>query len=210
MRTRWLIPALIAAILAPTAVQAQGHTEKGAVIGGVGGALAGAAIGKQNDETAAGALIGGAIGLFTGSAIGSAKDDEINRARAYQQQLNWRMARAVSMQDVLTMTRNGLSEDVIINHIRQNGSQRPVEVNDVIALHQQGVSQRVIVAMQQAPLATAPVVQTPRYERPVIVQERHYVAPSYYRSYGHHHHYHRYQRYPYQRSGVSWGVTFGH
>lgn len=211
MQTRLLIPALIAATLIPTAVRAQGNTERGAVLGGVGGALAGAAIGKQNDETAAGALIGGAIGLITGGAIGNAKDEEINRQRAYQEQMYWRMARAVSMQDVVTMTQNGLGEDVIINHIRQNGVQRQLEVGDVIALHQHGVSQRVIVAMQQAPLATAPVVPAPPYQRPIVVEQYHYVTPpSYHWSHGHHHHYHRYHNFPTQRSGFSWRVTFGH
>ena len=48
--------------LSPMKAFGQGHTERGAVIGGLGGALAGAAIGKHNGETAGGALIGGAVG----------------------------------------------------------------------------------------------------------------------------------------------------
>jgi hypothetical protein len=169
----------------------------------VAGALAGAAIGKHNQETAVRALIGGAVGVVTGAAIGSAKDSEIRGAQAQQQQMYWQMSRAVSTSDVVAMTRSGLSDHVIVNHIQQNGVPRRLEVSDVIALHQQGVSEPVISALQRAPLASVPALASPR-PAPVIVEEHYYSPPVYihrppYYHYGHYHH----------RPGITGRVTFG-
>jgi len=206
---------LVAACMTAAPAQGQQHTERGAVLGGVAGGLAGAAIGNQNGEAGAGALVGGALGLMTGALIGNAKDEEIYRHRAYayqQQQLAYRQARAVSPADVVNMTRNGLSEQVIITHIRQNGVQYQPQVADVISLHQQGVSENVITAMQQAsrgPVPTRAVVPAPRYS-PVIVEEHHYVAPPcYHRPYPYHYR-HRYHGHHHHRHGFHWGISIGH
>ena len=202
---------LVCCFLTPS-VKGQGHTERGAVLGGLAGALTGAAIGKQNGQTTEGTLIGGAVGLITGGVIGNSIDENERYSRAAAQQRYYhhqqQVARAVSVYDVVNMTHNGLSDEVIINHIRQNGVQRRIEVNDVISLHQQGVSQRVIAELQRAP---RPGVR-PVYRRPVVVEEHHYVAPPYpvyhrpyhVPHYGHSHH-RRYYRRP---SSFSWGVTF--
>ncbi len=208
MKMRYSLLVLSLVGLFATKGLAQGYTEQGAVIGGLGGALAGAAIGKHNGETAAGALLGGAVGLIAGSAIGDAKDREANRQQAYYQQQAYVASRAVSPQQVVTMTQSGVDPQVIITQIRQNGVTYRLQVNDVIALHQQGVHEAVINAMQNAPLATAMVAPAPTYSRPVVVQEHYHYAPPpvYYRTYHHHHgHYHRH------RSGSHWGISIhGH
>lgn len=217
MKSHGITLILIAACMTAVPAWGQQNTERGAVLGGLAGGIAGAAIGKQNGETGAGAIVGGALGLMTGAAIGNVKDEEIARARAqayYQQQMAYRQARAVSPSDVVNMTRNGLSEQVIITHIRQNGVQYEPQVSDVIAMHQQGVTENVINAMQQASRAPAPaptVVPAPRYS-PVIVEEFYLGAPSCYGRpfpyyYGHHHHYHGYHYRP--RPGFHWGISVG-
>ena len=63
-----------------------GKTETGAVIGGVTGAAAGAAIGSQSENTGTGALIGGVTGALIGGAIGrqmERRDIERNYRRGY-------------------------------------------------------------------------------------------------------------------------------
>jgi hypothetical protein len=197
---------------------AQYQTERGAAIGGIGGALAGAAIGKNNGDTGAGALIGGAAGLLTGAIVGNTMEQKA-RAQAYQQQRAYQVSRAVSTSDVINMAHNGLSDEVIVNHIRENGVQRRLEVSDVIMLHKNGVSEATIAAMQNAsigaPATPVYVAPAPRYApAPVIVQEYHYVrppywGPSYYGHYHHHHHGHHHHR-GHGHSGVHWGVTIGH
>src|SRR5688572_14687655 len=118
MRIRWFVVPLMAMMAVPSVTRGQ-QTEKGAAIGGIGGALAGAAIGKNNGDTAAGALIGGAVGLITGAAIGNSKDERDRRA-AYQNQQMYLYTRAVSSTDVISMSQNQVGEEVIINHIREN------------------------------------------------------------------------------------------
>ncbi len=54
------------------------HSAKGAVIGGVGGAVAGAVISKKKGK---GAIIGGAVGAAGGYIIGRAKDKKEGRVQ---------------------------------------------------------------------------------------------------------------------------------
>ncbi len=176
MKLYGIIAALLIFALGPDSLMAQYHTDRGAVLGGLGGAFVGAGIGEHNDNAGAGALIGGAVGLITGAAIGNSMDqEEAARARAYQQQRAWQLSRAVSITDVVTMSQNSVADDVIVNHVSRNGVQRRLEVDDVISLHRQGVSKAVISAMQRAPVG-GPLPPS-GYQRPVIVQEHYYVRP---------------------------------
>ena len=150
-----LFVAVLFPCLVSRKVSAQGNAQRGATVGGIAGAVAGAAIGDHNGETGAGAAIGGMIGAFAGGLLGNAEDKQ----QAYQRQLKYQQTQrrqfqyqrsAVSSADVIAMTRNGLSEQVMINQIQQRGVQTRPQVAEIIALHQQGVSENVISAMQQA------------------------------------------------------------
>lgn len=160
---------------------------RGATIGGLGGAVAGALIGDNNGEAGAGAAIGGVIGAVAGGILGNASDKEV--AARQQQQIYYQQQQqaavvqsAVSINDVVSMSRSGLSEGVIINQIGQRGVQTELRVPDIIALHQQGVSENVISAMQSARIGSQTVARTPQQTivtpSPVIVEER-YVVPHY-------------------------------
>ncbi len=98
------------------------------------------------------------------------------------------------------MTAAGVSEELIINHVRAHGMVAPLQTNDIIRLQQQGVSTRVIAAMQEPPRQPPrPVVVQDPAPAPVIVEHYNYgpyYGPRYYRP----HHY---------RPGVSWGVSVG-
>lgn len=189
MKIRSLFIALtVISLAAPS--HGQTYTAEGATLGGVAGAIAGGIIGHQNDETPEGALIGGAVGAITGGLIGNAKDDRLRQQHLYrqgmyqqQQLINQRAARAVSMSDVVSMTRSGLSDGLIINQVRSNGVQRQLQTHDIIALHQQGVSENVIVAMQQSSqgatfVAAPPPVPVPM-QREVVVRREYRVVPRY-------------------------------
>jgi hypothetical protein len=52
------------------------------------------------------------------------------------------------MQDVIHMTRNRVSDNVIVSHIQANGMAMRPSVDDVVILSQEGVSDFVITAMQ--------------------------------------------------------------
>lgn len=201
--------------------QTPNYSRGGAVLGGLSGAGIGAALGDRKHNALPGALIGGAIGAITGSAIGGSIDQD--RAQAQQQAYAQGSAQqavrgAVTPQDVIAMTRAGLSEDVIATHVRTNGVTQTLQVNDLIYLRNQGVPDSVLQAMQQAPSAqtryqAAYTAAIPPPPTPVIV-ERVYGGPAYYPPpywggyYGPHHHgnYHSGHCGP---SPVHWGFSFG-
>lgn len=154
------------------------HADQGALFGGLTGAGIGAAIGEHNNNPLAGAIIGGTVGTLTGAAIGQGIDEEIARNDAIiQQQLGRRLAGAVTLPDVIAMSQAGLGDEVIVTHIRANGVAQPPQVGDLIALKNQGVSERVINALQQQPPIQAGLAPQPA-PRPVVVHE-HVVAPYY-------------------------------
>ena len=207
---RCLLCTLIVVTLPVTQAQAQYNAQRGSVIGGLAGAAAGAAIGEHNDKPLAGALIGGALGLMSGAAMGNARDRQVADQRAYQyhqqqqfqHQQNREISQSVSPTDVIGMSRRGLGDAVIINHIQANGVRSRLQVADVISLHENGVSEPVISAMQNARIAGTTVVtpaQSPviyQQPAPIIVEQyvtpryQHYAAPRVYYPHSHYRHHH--------------------
>ncbi len=180
----------------------QNQTRDGALLGGVTGALIGGVVGHQNKETTEGALIGGAVGAIAGGVIGN-KRDQVYRQQYYQPQVAYPTyhehrtyvqvppqravvsRRPVTTSEVINMTRNGVSDAVIVAHIQTNGVAMQPDVNDVILMNQQGVSDYVVNVMQTGGRGT-PVYQQPNtvyrtYQpSPVVVREEyHYAEPVY-------------------------------
>ena len=55
---------------------------------------------------------------------------------------------------MIALTRADVDEALIINHIRSHGLAAPLQPGDAVNLQQQGVSRKVIEAMQQQPVPT--------------------------------------------------------
>lgn len=192
------------------------HADQGALFGGLVGAGSGAIIGSQVGNPGAGAAIGGAIGSLTGAAVGSELDhiEARNAANiaAIEQRLGRQLADgAATVDDVIAMTNAGVDEELIVNHIRNNGTAVRLQAADVISLQQQGVSKRVVAALQAPPapqrqMTADPVVVQSSAPAPIIVEEYHY-GPPWWGPYPY-----RYRPAPYHRrpprSGVSWGFTY--
>ncbi len=195
-RVTFLLVVTTTMVSLPDSADAQVQTQRGATMGGLAGAVVGGLIGDKNNEAGAGAAIGGVVGAVTGGLLGNAADKQaaIDQQRYYYQQQQLQQQRAVatqaavSMADIVSMTRSGLSDAVIINQVQQRGIQHKLQVPDIISLHQQGVSENVITAMQGAPTGIQRVAraQTPvvRQERiitspPPVIVEEHYVLPHY-------------------------------
>src|SRR5262245_8960439 len=152
--------------------QNMNNTQSGALVGSGLGAATGAIIGEASGHAGGGALIGAAAGALAGGLAGNAADAREERDAAvahaqYAQAHSQAIAQAVTDADVVTMTRSGVGDDVIINSIRTRGCRWNSAPENVIALKQQGVSDRVIEAMQNsglhmpAPAAPPPVVYAP-------------------------------------------------
>ena len=188
------------------------YSDRGAVAGGLAGAGIGAALGNSSGNALPAALAGAAIGTITGNAVGEGIDNDLARSKAeIEARMGRQMSGAVSNEDVIAMTQAGLSEDVIATHIRAHGVARQPSVNDLIVLRNQGVSDRVIQALQQTPppggAAYAPAGYVAAPPRAVLVDP--YYGPGYYGpwypgppAYFHYHHGR------YCRPGPSWGFSF--
>ena len=182
---RWATGCVLAAVLTASGCQSDAsHTEKGALFGGLLGAGTGAAIGSATGHAGTGAAIGAGVGALSGAAIGSGQDEIEARNRAQiEAQLGRRVATgSVTIGEVVAMTQAHVNDDLIINHIHAHGMVAPPGSNDLIALQQNGVSPRVVQAMQESPPPPQTVVVQQPAPPPVIV-EGYYGRPYYHHRY---------------------------
>ncbi len=177
------IPLLFA--LGVTGCQSPDHADQGALVGGLFGAGTGAIIGKACGNPLAGAAIGAGAGALTGAAIGSKMDaDEArNRALIAKQMGRELRAGAVTIDDVVAMTRANVNQDLIIAQIRAHGMAYPVTSSNLIYLQQQAISPQVIATMQACPPAQPQAVIVEQPAPPPVVVEGYY--GPYYRPYHH-------------------------
>jgi outer membrane lipoprotein SlyB len=148
---------------------ARPNTAVGGLFGTAAGSVLGAAIGSHEGKSGQGALIGGLAGGGLGALLGNQADQANDRDQrnfnAAQQQAQ---ADAISMNQIVQMTRSGLSDELIANQIQRNGVLALPTTNDLILLKQNGVSDRVIQALQSArPAGQLPLASQ---TRAVLVQ----------------------------------------
>ncbi len=127
----------------------QTRVGEGAGIGGVLGAAAGGIIGHQTHSDATGILIGGAVGAASGAVIGA----QIPKSNPPYTQTYTQTAPSsnqVTIQQIVDWTKEGMPGEEIINRIRATHSSYALTADDISYLRKQGVSQRVIEAMQAA------------------------------------------------------------
>ncbi len=151
---------------------------QGAVIGGVGGALAGAAVAGEDDR-GVGALIGAVVGAGGGYLIGAKVDDkndedtEEKREEALQASKNAETnpvsAEAaagaktadvnddgfVTLDEVVAMEEAGLSDDEMIRRLRRTQQYFELTEEQESFLRDRGVNDAVVVAMRDMNRATA-------------------------------------------------------
>lgn len=200
-RLRILFSGMVLAAILSAGCYSPYRSDKGALFGGAVGAGTGAAIGQALGNPLAGAAIGAGVGAVTGAAVGNEMDEMEAKNRALiEQKLGRQVVGApVTTADVVAMTRAGVNEDLICNHIRSHGVAVPLQAGDLIALQQQGVSPRVIAEMQAPPAPPQGAV----YAQPVPMVAQ----PVYYDPYWGPYYYYPH---PHCRPRVSWGVTVGH
>lgn len=194
-----------AAALVSAGCRSPYYADRGTGVGALAGAGAGAIIGDAvGGDAGAGALIGAGLGAVTGNVVGGAMDEMQAQNRAEIAAVMGRQvqAGAASTDEVIAMTRAGVDPHLIQNYVRTSGMARPLTAQDVIYLHNNGVSTDVIQAMQTpapAPVAGPVVAGGP----PVIVEEHYY--PAYPAYWGPHCGYYHHRRHGGPR--VSWGVS---
>jgi hypothetical protein len=123
---------------------------EGALLGGLIGAGAGTIIGNQaNDRDKGrtqGAIIGGVVGALGGALAGTQIQKNPQPAAGQQAQVN--NPNQMAIQQIVDLSKQGVNEDVIVDRIRMSNSRFSLSSSDVAYLQGQGVSQKVISAMQ--------------------------------------------------------------
>ena len=143
--------------------------EQGAVIGGVGGAAAGAAVAKDN--RALGALIGGLLGAGGGYLVGAnmeknkdksdteiKKDAQTAADNAKANPATPEQARTaktadvnddgfVTLDEVVAMEKAGLSDPEMIRRLERTQQFFQLSADQQNYLHENGVSKKVVTAM---------------------------------------------------------------
>ena len=135
------------------------NTASGALAGGAFGAASGAIIGSASHNAGAGALIGAAAGSIFGGLIGHSADEQ-QEARLRQQYPDTyyraQQGTPLSLADVKAMAKAGVSDDTIIAQITASHTIYHVSATDIIDLHANGVSQKVIDYIVNTPSTISP------------------------------------------------------
>jgi hypothetical protein len=164
------------------------YTQQHSFLGTTLGAGAGAIIGGATGHPAEGALAGALIGGMTGTAVGQSLDEQrasmrgMPRGGVYQgdmyQGATPTSSHSLSRDDVVAMTRAGISDDVIIGQVRAGGGIAPLSTQDIISLKNAGVSDGLLRALideaarsrfasaPQPPPATYYQAPSPYYQAP--------------------------------------------
>jgi hypothetical protein len=157
-------------------------------------------------------MIGSAVGALSGAATGSALDDiEARNQAMIQQQLGRPLVGAATLEDTVSLSQAGLSDEVVIQHLRAQGFSGTLTSHDLIALKQQGVSERVISVLQELSRSGRPVVQASAVgpvPPPVIVEE-HYHGPPIWYGWRSPYPYRHWRGPRHNHPGVRWGLSFG-
>ena len=137
-KTAWLAPL---ALVTLAGCYSPYRSDRGALVGGVGGAGVGALVGEAVGHPGVGALVGAGVGAVSGAAVGGALDNiEANNRAQIEARLGHPVrAGAVTVDDVVNMSRAGVAEDLIVNHVRSHGMAVQLQANDLIVLQQQAV-----------------------------------------------------------------------
>ncbi len=162
----------------------QNNTGSGALIGGVFGALTGAAIGGRG-HGGQDALIGMATGALAGGLIGNSADREQEarlKAEAPQTYARVDQGQPLSITDVKALAKAGISEDVIISQIKASRTVYHLSAPDIIDLRDSGVTDKIVNYMidtaavdASVPAASTVVVQQ---APPPVPVETVVVAPT--------------------------------
>lgn len=165
-----LAVAAVASLVGSTGCSSLNNTEKGALVGGGVGGVVGTAIGAATGNPRTGAAVGALGGAAVGALAGN-KEDEKERAieRAESREAVANQYAPLGLIDVVNLSRGGTDAEVIVAQIRNTNSSFSLSTTDIEYLTQQGVSPRVIRAMQDTRIRGVPRQVIVR-EAPVIIE----------------------------------------
>jgi Zn-dependent alcohol dehydrogenase len=164
-----------------TGCESMSNTAKGGLVGGGIGSGIGAIAGSATGKTGTGAAVGGLLGAAVGGLVGNDVDQEEKRNKDIQlAEANERAKEAsaqpqLGLTDVQRMAAQQIDDEIIIKQISSTNSVYNLSAADIEWLKQNGVSNRVIMAMQDSRKRAAAHVAPPTrviHERPVIIRQQ--------------------------------------
>jgi hypothetical protein len=165
-----LVGGLMLSSVLGSGCQSMSNTDKGVLTGGALGATAGGLIGSTKGKAGLGAVAGGVVGAIAGGLTGAAIDNSEKKKAEMVAAAN--APPPLSLEDVINLSRNGTSDEIIISQIFNTGSVYRLTADQILYLQNNGVRDRVIQAMQQTAyrpvrrVYTAVPVEAPVYVVP--------------------------------------------
>lgn len=174
LRAARLLAALLAC-LSGVGCHTMSNAAQGTLVGGGLGALAGGIVGHQLGHRNAGALIGAAAGGLAGAGVGNEVDVREERDAAIQYSSHLEQAivsesKGLTNYDLARLTASGASDDVVIAAVRSHGGNFDLSPDGLIQLKALGVSDRVILAVQQNAAAPPQLTNVPPAAPPRVSQ----------------------------------------
>lgn len=146
------------------------NTATGALAGGATGAI----IGSMARNPGPGAVVGAAVGAVAGGAIGHGMDQTQQarlQAQTPQPLQQTPQGQPVSVPEVKSMAKAGLSDQLIISQIQNSRTVYSLSTTEIIDLKTSGVSEKVIDYMINTPTTVpTPVVITAPQASPATTQ----------------------------------------
>lgn len=122
------------------------YTASGALVGGATGAI----IGSMSKHTGTGAAIGAVVGGLIGHDMDQEQEARL-RAQAPQTMQRVEQGEPLTVSDVESLVKAGIGDDIIISQIRNSRTIYHLTTTDIIALKNNGVSERIIDYMINTP-----------------------------------------------------------
>jgi uncharacterized protein YcfJ len=159
--------AVLTVAMGISSVGCETKAQTGALAGGLGGAAIGGLIGSHHRSSAgAGAAIGAGVGAIGGYLVGNEADkrDQRKREQAAAASANASSANAypapaprtaiaaesaVTRDDVIRWSRDGVKDEIIIDRIERSGSTFRLSAADETSLRDSNVSEEVVRAMKR-------------------------------------------------------------
>ena len=126
------------------------YTASGALAGAATGAVIGSAAGGDPGSAVLGAAVGTIVGSLIGHGLDQAQESQL-RTEAPQTLQRLEEGQPLTVQDVRALARAGISDDLIISQIRNSRTIYHLTTADIIALKNEGISERVIDFMINTP-----------------------------------------------------------
>jgi hypothetical protein len=148
------------------------YTASGALAGGATGAI----IGSTGHHPGPAGLVGAAVGAVVGGIIGHGMDQAQEahlRAQAPQTIQRIEQSQPLTVADIISLVKAGVSDDLVISQIRYSRTVYHLNSGDIIELKNTGVSERIIDFMINTPaeMRSTEVVGVAGNTPPPIVEQ---------------------------------------